>query len=153
MKSVIPGLSGEDCGSSCWRLPNADSPNASWVLVRLCRRTASSVRGVSVKSHRRRDDLNFLNASICVEGDLACTEDLPIHTWPKASCVGLVISHTPTAAHNSLCGGRDSRCGGYHNECPKNACSRRECLHDRGASTPTVTAFTRSVLVQIEEKG
>jgi|ETNmetMinimDraft_19_1059907.scaffolds.fasta_scaffold233829_2 hypothetical protein len=153
MKSVIPGLSREDCGSSCWRLPNADSPNASWVLVRLRHRTASSVRGVSVKSHRRRDDLNFLNASICVEGDLACTEDLPIHTWPKASCVGLVISHTPTAARNSLCGGRDSRCGGYRNECSKNACSRRECLHDGGASTPTVTAFARSVLLQIEEKG
>ena len=71
MKPVLAGLCGEDCGSSCGRLPNADCPNASRVLVQLGRRTASSSRGISLKSHRGLDDINFSHASICVEGDVA----------------------------------------------------------------------------------
>ena len=85
MKSVLSGLRGGACGSSCGRLPNADCPNASLVLVGLGRRTASSSRGISVKSHRGLGDINFFHAWICVEGDLAGTEDLPIHSWPEAS--------------------------------------------------------------------
>ena len=146
VKSVTPGLRCEDRGSSCWRLPNAQCPNASRVLVWLRSRTASSVGGVSVKSHRWLDDLNFFYASICVEGDVAGAENLPIHTWPKTSRVVLVIGHPPAAAHHSLCSSWVRRSRSYRNECSKKAGGMRKCLHNRGVSTPTVTALSGSAL-------